>query len=51
METDKLIAFFNEQIKKIANGIKNAQKQITVDLAVIQAFKNEVNRLNKIKNK
>ena len=49
MENDKNITFFNDQIKKLQDNIKQIQHQITTNLAVIKAFKHEVARLNKIK--
>ena len=49
MENDKTIEFFNDQIKKLQDNIKQMQLQITTNLTVIKAFKYEVNRLNKNK--
>ena len=49
MDNDKNIAFFNDQIKKLQDNIKQLQSQIANNLAVIKAFKNEVARLSKNK--
>ena len=49
MENDKTVVFFNDQIKKLQDNIKQIQHQITVNLSIIKAFKHEVNRLNKNK--
>ena len=49
MENDKTIEFFNDQIKRLQDNIKQIQLQISTNLTVIKAFKHEVNRLNKNK--
>jgi len=49
MENDKTVVFFNDQIKKLQDNIKQIQYQITVNLSIIKAFKHEVARLNKNK--
>jgi len=49
MENDKTVVFFNDQIKKLQDNIKQIQYQITVNLSIIKAFKHEVIRLEKNK--
>ena len=49
MENDKTIEFFTYQIKKLQDNIKQIQLQISTNLAVIKAFKNEIIRLEKNK--
>ena len=51
MENDRAIAFFNDQIKKLQDNITQMHSQVSTNLVIIQAFKNEVKRLNKNKNK
>ena len=48
-EKEKAIAFFNVQIRAMNDSIKKMQKAIVDNLAVIKAFKYEINRLNRKK--
>jgi len=52
MSEDKInitVHFFKEQIKSMQKNIKGMQKAIKDNLAVIKAFKNEINRLESFK--